>query len=95
MASDANNIHLEETANALVEEFSEIAFNLSDHLGVNCTTKLATSFVNDKTIWQQSIMRTIADGKSIVCQYNIPNAASTLSVEIDISRSTFVVGIEV
>ena len=94
MASDANNIHLEETANALVEEFSEIALNLTDHLGVNCTTKLATSFVNDKTLWQKSIMRTIADGKSIVCQYNIPNAASTLSVEIDISRSTFVVGME-
>ena len=32
MASDANNIHLEETANALVEEFSEIALNLTDHL---------------------------------------------------------------
>jgi len=87
--------YLQETANALVEEFSEIALNLTDHLGVDCSMKLATSFVNDKSLWQKSIMRKIVDGDSIICQYIIPDAANTLFVEIDIAKCIFAVGMEI
>lgn len=90
-----NSPVLQETANALVEEFSEIALNLTDHLGVDCSMKLAASFVNDKALWQKSIIRKIADGEPVICHYTIPDATNTLLVEIDIAKCIFAVGMEI
>jgi len=84
-----------DNANALVEEFSEIALNLTDHLGVNCSAKLPANYINDKSLWQKSIVRAMVDGKPISCHYNIPDAANSLFVEIDIAKSTVSVGMEV
>ena len=86
---------LSDNANALVEEFSEIALNLTDHLGVNCSAKLPTNYINDKSLWQKSIMRSMIDGKPIACHYNIPDAANSLAIEIDITKSTISVGMEI
>ena len=91
----ATDPRLLDNANALVEEFSEIALNLTDHLGVSCSAKLPASYVSDKSLWQKSIVRSMVDCKSISCHYHIPDAANSLFVEIDIAKSTISVGMEV
>lgn len=91
----ASDQRLSDNANALVEEFSEIALNLTDHLGVNCSAKLPASYINDKNLWQKSIVRSMIEGKPVSCQYSIPDAANSMFVEIDIAKSTIAVGMEI
>ena len=86
---------VENVSNALVEEFSEIALNLTDHLGVDCSAKIPTSFMSDRGAWQKSITRSICDQKSASCSFNIPNAADTLDVHIDLAKNSISVGMEI
>jgi len=90
-----NDSRLPEISRALVEEFSEIALNLTDHLGVDCFAKLPSSFINDKTLWQKSIERSLSEARPINCLYTIPDAANSLIVEIDFAKSIFWVGMEI
>jgi hypothetical protein len=55
-----------EVSGALVEEFSEIALNLTDHLGVDCNTKLPNSFKSDRGAWQQHIAKSIIEKRSLL-----------------------------
>lgn len=84
-----------EVSNALVEEFSEIALILTDHLGVECLAKLPRAMHTDKHLWQNYITKTICENKPAICKYDIPDAANVLTVEIDLSRSSFAIGMEV
>lgn len=89
--SDPN---IAEVSNALVEEFSEIALNLTDHLGVDCNTKLPHASKDDRSKWQSEISKNIINQKKAICSFSIPNAANELDVEIDLAKSTIRVGME-
>lgn len=86
---------VESVSNALVEEFSEIALNLTDHLGVDCSAKIPSNFMSDRTAWQKSIARSICDKRSASCSFNIPNAAESLDVQIDLAKNSISVGMEI
>ena len=83
-----------EVSSALVEEFSEIALNLTDHLGVDCNTKLPVSSKNDRADWQTHISKMIATKKKANCSFIIPNAANDLIIEIDLAKNSITVGME-
>ena len=83
-----------EVSGALVEEFSEIALNLTDHLGVDCNTKLPNSFKSDRSAWQQHITKSIIEKKVASCAFTIPNAANDLLLEIDLAKNSITVGME-
>jgi hypothetical protein len=83
-----------EASSALMEEFSEIALNLTDHLGVECNTKLPNSSKNDRNAWQSHIAKTITDKKMGLCAFTIPNAANDLELEIDLAKNSITVGME-
>ena len=82
-------------ASSLVEEFSEIALNLTDHLGVDCRAKISNSFNADRSAWQRHIVKNIIEKKSAMCAYDIPNAANSLVVEIDLAKNIMSVGMEI
>ena len=90
--SDASVV---EVAKSLVEEFSEIALIISDHLGVNCTVKLPRKFTTQEKLWQDQVASIIAKSEPIICSYLIPDAAGELKVKIDIKSSTMEVGMEI
>lgn len=83
-----------EVSSALIEEFSEIALNLTDHLGVDCNTKLPNSSKNDRGVWQNHISKMIINKKQACCDFIIPNAANDLTVEIDLAKNSITVGME-
>ncbi len=89
--SDPN---IAEVSNALVEEFSEIALNLTDHLGVDCNTKLPYASKNNRSEWQSEISKDIINKKKAICSFSIPNAANELEVEIDLAKNSIMVGME-
>lgn len=84
-----------EIASAFVEEFSEIALNLTDHLGVDCRAKISNSFNTDRGAWQRHILKNIIEKKSAMCAYDIPNAANSLIVDIDLAKNIMSVGMEI
>lgn len=86
---------ISEVASSLVEEFSEIALNLTDHLGVDCRAKISNSFNADRSAWQRHIVKNIIEKKSAMCAYDIPNAANSLVVEIDLAKNIMSVGMEI
>ena len=81
-------------ANALVQEFSEIALNLTEHLAVDCTVNLPRRFTSNRQAWQDSIAASICKKHSVHCSFHIPNTANNLDVEIDIAKKTISVGME-
>ena len=89
-----NDPQLKEVSSALVEEFSEIALILTDHLGVDCRAKVPRAAKLDKFIWQEQISKTIAEKSIAKCSYDIPNAANDLDLEINLTSSTISVGME-
>ena len=90
--SDASVV---EVAKSLVEEFSEIALIISDHLGVNCKVKLPRKFISQEKLWQDQVVSMIAKSEPIICTDLIPDAAGELKVKIDIKSSTIEVGMEI
>ena len=90
--SDASVV---EVAKSLVEEFSEIALVVSDHLGVNCKVKLPRHFISQEKLWQDQVVSIIAKSEPIICSYLIPDAAGELKVKIDIKSSKIEVGMEI
>lgn len=90
--SDASVV---EVAKSLVEEFSEIALVVSDHLGVNCKVKLPREFISQEKLWQDQVVSRIAKSEPIICSYLIPDAAGELKVKIDMKNSTIEVGMEI
>lgn len=83
-----------EVAASLTQEFSEIALNLTDHLGVDCKAKIPVSFVADAAAWQKHIVKGLVEKRLAKCTYDIPNAANPLEVEIDLAKNTISVGME-
>ncbi len=89
-----NDQRISDVSGALVEEFSEIALNLTDHLGVDCTAKIPNSYKTDRSAWQKHIAKTIVDKKIAKCSFVIPNAANDLDLEIDLAKNSITVGME-
>lgn len=89
-----NDPRISEVSRALVEEFSEIALNLTDHLGVDCSAKVSNSFKNDRSAWQKNIAKSIVDKKNASCSFLIPNAANDLDLLIDLAKNSITVGME-
>lgn len=89
-----NDPRISEVSRALVEEFSEIALNLTDHLGVECSAKVSNSFKNDRSAWQKHIAKSITDKKNASCSFLIPNAANDLDLLIDLAKNSITVGME-
>ena len=83
-----------DVAGSLTQEFSEIALNLTDHLGVDCKAKIPVSFVADAAAWQKHIVKGLVEKRLAKCAYDIPNAANPLEVEIDLAKNTISVGME-
>ena len=81
-------------ASAFVQEFSEIALNLTEHLLVDCTVNLPKNFTSNRQAWQNSIATSICKKHSVHCSFNIPNAANSLDVEINLFAKTISVGME-
>ena len=82
-------------ANAFVQEFSEIALNLTEHLAVDCTVNLPRRFIHDRQAWQDNIAASIcAKESSVHCSFNIPNAANSLDVEINLATKMISFGME-
>ena len=90
-----NDQRIETVSNALIEEFSEIALNLTDHLGVECNAKLSSSFMSDRNAWLKSIIKSICNKRSAACSFNIPNAADSLDLKIDLEKNSISVGMEI
>ena len=81
-------------ASAFVQEFSEIALNLTEHLLVDCTVNLPKNFTSNRQAWQDSIATSICKKHSVHCSFNIPNAANSLDIEINLFAKTISVGME-
>ena len=81
-------------ASAFVQEFSEMALNLTEHLLVDCTVNLPKNFTSNRQAWQNSIATSICKKHSVHCSFNIPNAANSLDVEINLFAKTISVGME-
>ncbi|MDG2467072.1 MAG: hypothetical protein P8N97_07600 [Alphaproteobacteria bacterium] len=90
-----NDHEVIEIADALIEEFSEIAINLQDHLGVDCNVKLKSRFKGDRNAWQEDISKSIAEKKIADCFFSIPDAADDLILHIDLKGSKMSVGMEI
>lgn len=89
-----NDPRVSEVSRALVEEFSEIALNLTDHLGVYCRIKIPKAFKSDHSAWQNRIAESIVDKKIASCSFVIPNAADELDLKIDFAKHSITVGME-
>ena len=91
----ASDKRLPEISGAFVEEFSEIAWILTDLLGVYCKVGISRKMLKDRSLWQKSIEGDISSGKPIKSAYHIPDAAGKLMIEIDIKSSKFLIGMEI
>lgn len=83
-----------EVAYALVQEFSDIALILTDHLGVSCKMKMPRKYIHEKGQWQRDVAQSISNRMPLRTEYIIPDAAGPLIMRINISSSIMSVEME-
>ncbi|MDA8716681.1 hypothetical protein N9M78_01850 [Alphaproteobacteria bacterium] len=67
---------------------------MTDHLRVDCNTKLPNSTKSDRGAWQQHITKSIIEKKVASCAFTIPNATNDLLLEIDLAKNSINVAME-